>query len=161
MTEEIYINIFNTSLDLFLKDVSTNYNLDKEDLYEIYKYNNMKKVSGYMLFVKEIYKTTDFIDKNFTDNSKIISVKWKTMTNTEKEKYNKIAREINNNNKKEKEKKKKRKTKEEKINLVDTYNDKLNNTSLILIEHDGNVYYKDCFDNIINVNGEYVLLDNI
>ena len=120
--------------------------------------NNMKKVSGYMLFVKEIYKSDEFTDKKFTDNSKIISEKWKMMTISEKEKYNKVAKEINSKNKKEKDKKKKKKTNDEKTNYIDKYNDKLNNIELIEYEHEGVIYYKDCFDNIINGDGKYVLL---
>ena len=163
MTEEAYINIFNTSLDSFLNAVSDNYDLDKEELDETYKYNNMKKVSGYMLFVKDFYKFQHrdyhITNQKFVNDSKIISEKWKVMTSIEKEKYNKIAREINSKNKKEKDKKKKKKSIDEKTNYVDNYNDKLDNRSMVEIQHDGKTYYKDCFDNIINENGEYVLLN--
>ena len=160
MTEEVYINIFNNSLDAFLNNVSKEYKLDKEELNETYKYNNMKKVSGYMLFVKEIYKTTEFTNKKFVDNSKIISKKWKLMTVLEKEKYNKKAREINKKNKKKSDKKKREKEDKEKINYIDKYNDKLDNRALVEYEHKGIIYFKDCFDNIINGKGEYVLLED-
>ena len=144
----------------FLKNVSVEYKLDNDELEDIYKYHGIVKSSGYMLYVKEYYKIAKESEnkKKFIDNTKIISETWKNMTMREKEKYNKEARAINTKNKKITEEEKKKEDKDKQENYIDDYNDILGNITLMEHIHEGKTYFKDCFDNIINENGEYVVL---
>lgn len=153
-----YINIYNDSLGSFLDIFSQSYNLDNEELKEKYTYVYSKKLTGYMLFVQDMYETNK-IDTNqkFTVNSKIISGMWKTIDKNVKKGYNDRALMQNSKGKVKKvEKKIEEEVKEPEI----IYNDNLDDISLQEIEIDGIKYIKDIFDNIISINenneGNYI-----
>jgi len=154
MTTE-YVKLYNDSLCEFLDVFSKNYNLDTNELKEKYTYVHTKKLTGYMLFVKDMYQS-DQIDSNvkFTKNSKIISQKWKTLDKNLKKEYNDTALSMNSKNKKVKTPVKV----EEKEPVIEEpkidFNGQLDNTTLIEFEKDGKKYIKDIFDNLIGVNEE-------
>jgi len=153
-----YINIYNNSLGSFLDIFSQSYNLDNEELKEKYTYVYSKKLTGYMLFVQDMYENNK-IDTNqkFTVNSKIISGMWKTIDKNVKKGYNDKALMQNS---KGKVKKVEKKVEEEVEEPEIIYNDNLDDISLQEIEIDGIKYIKDIFDNIITINenneGNYV-----
>ncbi len=153
-----YINIYNNSLGSFLDVFSQSYNLDNEELKERYTYVYSKKLTGYMLFVQDMYENNK-IDTNqkFTVNSKIISGMWKTIDKNVKKGYNDTALMQNSKGKVKKVVKKV----EEEVKIPEIiYNDDLDDISLQEIEIDGIKYIKDVFNNIISINenneGNYI-----
>ncbi len=153
-----YIDIYNDSLGSFIDVFSQSYNLDNEELKERYTYIYSKKLTGYMLFVQDMYENNK-IDTNqkFTVNSKIISGMWKTIDKNIKKGYTDKALMQNSKGKVKKVVKKVKE--EEKIPEI-IYNDDLDDISLIEIEIDGIKYIKDIFNNIISINenneGNYI-----
>ena len=153
-----YIKIYNDSLGSFLDVFSQSYNLDNEELKEKYTYVYSKKLTGYMLFVQDMYENNK-IDTNqkFTKNSKIISTMWKTIDKNVKKGYNDKALMQNS---KGKVKKVVKKVEEEVKEPQIIYNDRLDDITLQEIELNGKKYIKDIFDNIISINetneGEYI-----
>ena len=157
MTE--YVNLYNDCMGDFLDIFSKKYNLENENLREKYHYEHTKKLTGYMLFVQDMYQNKSINSENkFTNNSKIISQKWKTLDKNLKKQYNDTAMSRNTKTKKvvieiieiiEEEKK------DEKI----IYNDELDCTDLTEIEKDGKKYIIDNYNNIINIDdtsGNYI-----
>ena len=156
MSEE-YIDIYNNSLGSFLDIFSKNYNLETKELKEKYTYVYSKKLTGYMLFVQDMYQNNMLdSDEKFTKNSKIISSKWKTLEKNIKKEYKALA--MNNKNKKIKKIEKKEEKKEPEIEKID-YNGQLENTLLMEFEKDGKKYIKDIFNNLIDITnniGNYI-----
>ena len=152
MTTE-YVNLYNNSLGEFLDIFSKNYNLDTNELKEKYTYVHTKKLTGYMLFVQDMYNNDEInSDEKFTENSKIISNKWKTLDKNIKKEYNDKALKMNNKNKSPQKEVKKEPIEEEKKEDKIDYNSKLDNTTLIEFEKDGKTYIKDIFDNLIGLD---------
>jgi len=147
-----YINIYNNSLGDFLNIFSQSYNLDNEELKEKYTYVYSKKLTGYMLFVQDMYEKKK-IDTNqkFTKNSKIISGMWKTIDKNVKKEYNDRALMQNSKGKP----KKVVKIVEEEIKEPQIiYNNDLDNITLQEFEYNDKKYIKDIFNNIISINGK-------
>lgn len=150
-----HIKIYNDSLGEFLDIFSKNYNLDTNELKQKYTYVHTKKLTGYMLFVKDMYaKEPTKNNEKFTERSKRISKKWKSLDKNIKKQYNDKAISMNNKNKKVKKPVKI----EEKEPIVEEdkidYNGELDNTTLFEFEKDGEKYIKDIFDNLIGINEE-------
>jgi len=151
-----YVNLYNDSLFEFINIISKKYNLDSKKVKDEYKYVHTKKMTGYMLFVKDMYKQNNIDnDVKFTNNSKIISQKWKALDKDSKKVYNDKAKEMNNSYKKDAatvEKPKKQQIKSTKIKVE--YNNKLDDTTLTEVEYDGNKYVVDNFGNIIDITND-------
>ena len=154
-----YIELYNNSLGDFLDIFSKNYNLDTNELKDKYTYVYSKKLTGYMLFVQDMYKNNvlDSTEK-FTNNSKIISNKWKTLDKNIKKGYNDKALEMNSKNKKPKKIEIVEEIKEPEIPKID-YNGLSQNMTLFEFEKDGKKYIKDIFNNLIDIEnniGNYI-----
>jgi len=147
-----YIDIYNNSLGDFLDVFSQNYNLDNKELKEKYTYVYSKKLTGYMLFVKDIYQTNTLnSEEKFSNNSKIISNKWKTLDKNIKQTYINKASTMNNKYKKVKKVKKVEEKKEPEKPTID-YNNKLDDRTLFEYEKDGKKYIKDIYNNLIDIS---------
>lgn len=162
-----FTNVFNESMEEFLNIFSNIYNLDNEKLVKKYKYSYKKKRTGYMLFIKDLYREKKVnININFTKNSKIISEKWKNLDKNIKQVYNNKALLINKyqteNIEEIKENKENKEIKElpkiiNKPKIL--YNDKLDDTKLEIFIYENKEYIKDNFNNVIEINdgeGKYI-----
>ena len=149
-----YVDLYNNSMGEFLETFSQTFNLDTTEIKERYHYVYSKKLTGYMLFVKDMY-SGDKINTNvkFTETSKMISKTWKELEKNLKKEYNDKALAMNNKNKKKPEPVKEVIVEEVKEQI--NYNDNLDNMGLTEFEKDGKKYIKDVFNNIIEIkNGE-------
>jgi hypothetical protein len=146
-----YVNLYNNSMSEFIDIFAKKYNLDIKKVKDDYKYVHKKRMTGYMLFVKDMYQQKNIdTDIKFTNNSKIISQKWKTIDKETKKKYNDKAKDMNNSCKKIKdEENKKDENKNKKIKVQ--YNDKLDDIYLNEVDYDGKQYIIDNFGNIIDI----------
>jgi hypothetical protein len=165
-----YVNIFNESMEEFLNIFSNIYNLNNKDLIKKYKYSHKKKRTGYMLFIKDLYKEKKVnTNINFTKNSKIISEKWKILDKNIKQVYNNKALLMNKYQTDDIENIKKiTKELKEDINnnkiikkiIKKLYNDNLDDTKLEFFYEKDKKYIKDNFNNIIEINdkneGKYI-----
>lgn len=154
-----HIEIFNNSLNEFLDIFSQNYNLENDELKKQYIYVHSKKLTGYMLFVQDMYEKK-MIDTNekFTKNSKIISQMWKTIDKNLKKEYNDKALMQNSSSKAKQVIKKVEPVEIKEPEII--YNDNLDDTSLQEFQYENKTYLKDIYDNIIQINedneGTYV-----
>ncbi len=86
-------------LKSFLSDISNNFDISESELFKRYLISeSVSSNSGYMLFVKEMYKNFDLLNQSqqkldFPEKSKIIGNKWKRLTNEQKLQYKEIARD--------------------------------------------------------------------
>ena len=145
-----YVGLYNDSLGEFLDMFSQTFNLDTVEIKERYHYVYSKKLTGYMLFVKDMY-SSDKIDTNvkFTETSKMISKTWKELEKNLKKEYNDKALAMNNKNKKKKEPVKVIVVEEVKPTI--DYDGMLDDMELTEFEKDGKKYIKDVFNNIIEI----------
>ena len=149
-----YIDIYNKSIGNFLEHFSKKYNLEANKIKEEYTYVYTKKLTGYMLFVKDMYKN-NIINNNmlFKNNSKLISQKWKTLDPKIKKEYNDKAKSLNDVFKKPQQTIEKPKKKQKEVIKVE-YNTKLDDNILYEIIKDQKTYIIDNFKNIIDINNE-------
>lgn len=149
--EEI-INIYNNGFKLFSIELENKYNLDRNKLQKEYNYIYKKKITGYMLFVKEMYNNKELNNLTISKTSKIISKKWKNLDKKTKQIY------IDKANLHKNPKNIKKEIKPDKI-LNNNYNETLDNNILTKFIHNNKEYYIDNYNNIITVNnklGKYV-----
>jgi len=86
MLNNSYFTIYNKSLDIFYKNLDFYINKSNEDFLNDYKLVNSKKITGYMLYVREYYKN------NTVNTKKEISEKWKEISSEKKKEYKKKAK---------------------------------------------------------------------
>ena len=122
MLNNEYYRIYNESLEIIFDSLSEVLK-EKELFIEHYTLYNNKKITDYMLFVRDFYKNRtneDKINNNIKNKSKYISLLWKDLGLEEKKKYKDNAKSMleyfkeNYKKKKPMEKKKKKKKKEKK-----------------------------------------------
>lgn len=151
MLNNNYFKIYNKSFDIFYKNLEFYLNDDKESFKKKYEIINSKKITGYMLYVREYYKKNNTSNKNSKKN---ISEQWDKLEN--KEIYNNKAKEILNYynkliDKKVKIKKNKIEKKEDNINKDEV---KELSYELTKINIDDKEYYIDGMNNIIDIEKE-------
>lgn len=144
-----YINLYNKSITNFIDNLTDRYSNLENDIKEKYLYSDKKNTTGYILFIKDMYKENKNIDK------KTLSKKWKELNKVEKQKYLDKSKEINGkinkkNTKIDNKKKQKQKQKDNIINIFD-YDKLLENNILYDIEIDNKKYIIDIFKNIIDI----------
>jgi hypothetical protein len=161
MLNNQYYTIYNDSLDIIYDSLTDLIITDKTNFIQNYTLYNNKKITDYMLFVRDFYKTQDFSkmeDINIKNKSKYISVLWKNLDPDKKKLYGikakKMLEYFKKNFKKEKplivKKRKNKKTikKETYINTI-KYNNVLEKYEIDNIE-----YYIDCNKNLISIENE-------
>lgn len=149
MLNNSYFIIYNNSFDIMYENLKFYINDKKEDFKKNYELKNSKKITGYMLFVRDYYKKSS--------DKKEISNKWKTLDIEKKKEYDtrakKILRIYNKYINKKEEPKKKEKI-EEIIEEVIEEKIEEKNYVLKIIEHEGKEYYIDDYENIIDIEKE-------
>lgn len=153
MLNNQYFIIYNNSFDLIYKNLKFYINEELETFKKNYILKNSKKITGYMLYVRDYYK-----DNN---KKKEITENWKQISETEKKKYNERANKllkIYNKMINKKEKKKEIEIKKEiilKTEKKQNLNKKIEKNYIIkskIIENKN--YYIDCYNNIIDIEKE-------
>ncbi len=146
-------SIYNKSIkefaNLFEDDIS-------EKMQNTYSHFNNKKLTGYMLFVQDMYKELKTENITFSEKSKIISQKWKTIDKEKKNKY--IMEAAKRSVKKPKIVKKKKVVETVPDKTRVTYDDSIiYNTKLKKIIYEDKFYIVDNFNNIIDTKtGHYI-----
>ena len=84
MLNNEYFRIYNESLDVIYDSLSDLLK-EKEPFIEHYTLYNHKKITDYMLFVRDFYKNNNEII-NIKNKSKYISILWKDLNIDEKKK---------------------------------------------------------------------------
>ena len=150
MLNNSYFEIYNNSFDIFYKNLNFYINDDKEKFKRKYEIVNSKKITGYMLFVREYYKK----NSSHKNSKKNISIEWERLKN--KDEYNDKAKKIlEYYNKLINKKIKVKKTKVEVIidnNEEDIMNKLTYELKKINIEE--KEYYIDSMDNLIDIEKE-------
>jgi hypothetical protein len=159
MLNNQYYKIYNESL-LIIFDSLSDLLVKKEPFIENYTIYNNKKITDYMLFVRDFYKNPMEKNKehtNIKNKSKYISILWKNLDKKEKLIYKIKAKEMLEYFKKNYQNLKKRK-KKEKIKKEDEeilFNKKRNiNNILKKIKIENVEYYIDCNNNLIDIEKE-------
>lgn len=149
MLNNSYFIIYNNSFDIMYKNLNFYINDKKEDFKKNYELKNSKKITGYMLFVRDYYKKS-------SDKKKISNI-WKTLDIEKKKEYDTRAKKIlgiynKYINKKEEPKKKE---KNEEI-IEEIIEEKIEEKNYILkkIEYEGKKYYIDYYENLIDIDKE-------
>ena len=88
MLNNSYFEIYNNSFDIFYKNLEFYLTDNKETFKKKYSIVNSKKITGYMLYVREYYKKNN----SHKNSKKNISKEWDKLK--DKDKYNEKAREI-------------------------------------------------------------------
>lgn len=150
MLNNSYFIIYNNSFDMLYNNLKFYINENKKDFKKDYELKNSKKITGYMLFVREYYK----LNKN-NEKKEIFKI-WKHLEDDKKEKYNDEAKKILNFYNKMINKKSVKK-KIEKIEIIDEDIEIIEedieiNYNIKKIEIDNKIYYVDYFMNIIDIN---------
>jgi len=159
MLNNQYYKIYNESL-LIIFDSLSDLLIKKEPFIENYTIYNNKKITDYMLFVRDFYKNPKEKNKehNIKNKSKYISILWKNLDKKEKLIYKIKAKEMleyfKENYQKSKKKEKKKIKKEEKEEKI-LFNKKINiNNILKKIKIENVEYYIDCNNNLIDIEKE-------
>lgn len=146
MINNSYFIIYNNSFDIIHENLKFYINEKKEIFKKNYELKNSKKITGYMLFVRDYYK------KDSDNKKKEISTKWKKLDKNEKNKYNLRATELLKSynkmiNKKEKKEEKKV------ISVVEEIEDEeiICTFDINQIEIKNKKYYVDDYKNIIDI----------
>jgi len=160
MINNEYYRIYNESLIIIFDSLSELLK-EKESFIEYYTLYNNKKITDYMLFVRDFYKNRNNDEIiNIKNKSKYISILWKNLDIDEKKKYKIKAKLMlkyfKENFKKEKPKEKKKiekiKKKEISFNKKKIRNDILNKIKIKDVE-----YYIDWNNNLIDIDKhEYI-----
>ena len=161
MLNNEYFRIYNESLDIIYDSLS-NLLKEKEPFIEHYTLYNHKKITDYMLFVRDFYKKSkqDSMPKNIQNKSKYIADLWKNLNEVERKEYKDKAKAMLYFFKKtyKKEKKqiyKKEKKIEEDVQILFVNNKRNNILDKIKIENIE--YYIDWNNNLIDIeNHEYI-----
>lgn len=155
MLNNSYFTIYNESFDIIYNNLNFYINDDIKNFKRKYIINNSKKITGYMLYVREYYK----LNKSDKNSKRDISLKWEKLNNKDKEKYNKhasdilkyynkmIGKKLENKENKKIIKENKTDNKTENHNIVIDY-------KLKKIIIDKEEYYIDFFNNLINIKTE-------
>lgn len=147
MINNSYFIIYNKSFDIIHESLKFYINEEKEVFKKNYELKNSKKITGYMLFVRDYYK------KDSNNKKKEISIKWKKLDKKERNEYdnraNILLKSYNKMINKKEEKTvikvvEKIKDKEEEEIIECTYKIKE-------IVFDNKKYYVDDFENIIDI----------
>lgn len=149
MLNNSYFEIYNNSFDIFYKNLEFYLTDDKETFKKKYRIVNSKKITGYMLYVREYYKKNN----SHKNSKKNISKEWEKLK--DKHKYNENAREIlEYYNKLINKKVKLKKNKVEVI--IDNKEDIINNLTYELkrISIKEKEYYIDSMNNLIDIEKE-------
>ena len=160
MINNEYYRIYNESLILIYDSLSELLK-EKEPFIEHYTLYNNKKITDYMLFVRDFYKNQNNNEIiNIKNKSKYISILWKDLDIDEKKKY-KIKAKLMLDYFKENFKKQKPKEKQklEKIPILEkSFNEeKIRNDILKKIKIKDIEYYIDWNNNLIDINNhEYI-----
>jgi uncharacterized protein (DUF1499 family) len=160
MINNEYYRIYNESL-IILYDSFSELLKEKEPFIEHYTLYNNKKITDYMLFVRDFYKNKNNDEIiNIKNKSKYISILWKDLGIDEKKKYKYRAKLMlkyfkeNFKKQKPKEKKKIEKIKKKEKTLL---NKKIRNNILNKIKIKDIEYYIDWNNNLIDINNhEYI-----
>jgi len=162
MLNNEYYRIYNESLDIIYDSLSELLK-EKESFIEHYTLYNNKKITDYMLFVRDFYKNKN---KNTNDNtniknkSKYISLLWKNLDKDEKKRYKDDAKSMLDYFKENYKKKKPKEIKETEITKETEKlfkKDNLRNNILKKIKIKDVEYYIDWNNNLIDINNhEYV-----
>jgi len=154
------VDIYNKSITQVLELVQKKYNINDNNMADNYTFVYKKRVTGYLLFVKEQYDNCKSGEKC---NSSIISKRWKALTKEEKQVYTKKAKNatvLDDEEEKVPEEKvpeenqvekPKRKRKHSFLSYIAEQNPNNNNLYRITIQE--KEYIIDCFKNIIDVQG--------
>jgi hypothetical protein len=155
MLNNEYYKIYNESL-LIIFDSLNNLLIEKESFINNYTLYNNKKITDYMLFVRDFYKNKKDKHNNIMNKSKYISILWKELDKDEKKKYKikaeKMLKYFKENYQNEKKNKIKIKIKKEvKEDKKIIFHSKRNNI-LKKIKINNIEYYIDCYKNLIDIN---------
>ena len=161
MLNNEYFRIYNESLDIIYDSLS-NLLKEKEPFIEHYTLYNHKKITDYMLFVRDFYKKSkqDNMPRNIQNKSKYIAELWKNLNEVERKEYKDKAKAMLDFFKKTYKKEKKQISKKEKKIEEDVQilfiNNKRNNI-LDKIKIENIEYYIDWNNNLIDIeNHEYI-----
>tara|TARA_B110001454_G_C12719968_1_gene434263 strand:+ start:3009 stop:3533 length:525 start_codon:yes stop_codon:yes gene_type:complete len=162
MLNNEYFRIYNESLDVIYDSLSDLLK-EKEPFIEHYTLYNHKKITDYMLFVRDFYKKSkqNDVPQNIQNKSKYIAHLWKNLNEVERKEYKDKATAMLDFFKKtyKKEKKKiykKEKKIEENVQILFIDNNKRNNI-LNKIKIENIEYYIDWNNNLIDIeNHEYI-----
>tara|TARA_B110000285_G_C15113975_1_gene612903 strand:+ start:515 stop:1048 length:534 start_codon:yes stop_codon:yes gene_type:complete len=165
MLNNQYYSIYNDSLSIIYDSLSELIITEKKTFVDNYTLYNNKKITDYMLFVRNFYKnkeTYDLSELKISNKSKYISILWKELDINEKKKYGIRAKEMleyfKKNFKKEKPILKKKTKNPKKVKNVISYVNQVKiNNILEKIEKDNIEYYIDCNKNIIDIENEVYL----
>lgn len=150
MLNNSYFEIYNNSFDIFYKNLEFYLTDDKETFKKKYKIVNSKKITGYMLYVREYYKKNN----SHKNSKKNISKEWEKLK--DKDKYNEKAREILEYYNKLINKKVK--VKKSKVEVITDNNEEdiVNNLTYELkkINLKDKEYYIDSMNNLIDIEKE-------
>lgn len=147
MLNNSYFIIYNNSFDIIHENLKFYINEEREVFKKNYELKNSKKITGYMLFVRDYYK------KDSNNKKKEISLKWKKLSIEERTEYDNRANNLLKSYNKMINKKEEKKEKPI-ISVVEEIEDKeiINCTYKIKeIEFENKKYYVDDFDNIIDI----------
>lgn len=151
MLNNSYFIIYNNSFNILHENLKFYINENLETFKKHYELKNSKKITGYMLFVRDYYKEEN---KN---KKKEISEKWNLLTKEEKKKYNEDAKEILKSYNKLINKEEKVKKIEKSIDIIEEIEDDVIDElsyDITEIEIDNKKYYIDCNRNIIDIDKE-------
>jgi len=164
MLNNQYYTIYNESLNTIYDSLSELIITEKTTFVQNYTLYNNKKITDYMLFVRNFYKKQDLTkmeDINIKNKSKYISLLWNNLDQTEKEKYGIKAKEMLEYFKKNFKKEKPipvPKKKKIKLNNKILYVNKINSNNILeKIEINNIEYYIDCNKNLIDIENEVYL----
>jgi len=153
------VDIYNKSINEVLNSIQKNFNINDVNLKDNYTFIYKKRVTGYLLFVKEQY---DNCNDNEKCNSSIISKRWKSLSKEEKQVYTQMAKKqqinkeeniiyknIKKSSKIKQETTPKSKNKHRFLSYIAEQN--INNNNLYKINLNDKEYIIDCFKNIIDI----------
>ena len=167
MLNNEYYRIYNESLEIIFDSLSELLK-EKKPFIEHYTLYNNKKITDYMLFVRDFYKNRtkeQKINNNIKNKSKYIALLWKNLDKEEKKKYKNDAKSMldyfkeNYKKKKPKEIMRQAKAMEQKEITKEKLfkKDNLRNNILKKIKIKDIEYYIDWNNNLIDINKhEYI-----
>jgi len=150
MLNNSYFEIYNNSFDIFYKNLEFYLTDNKETFKKKYSIVNSKKITGYMLYVREYYKKNN----SHKNSKKNISKEWEKLK--DKDKYNEKAREILEYYNKLINKKVKVKKSKVEVIVDNSEEDIVNNLTYELkkINLKDKEYYIDSMNNLIDIEKE-------
>ena len=155
MINNSYFIIYNKSFNIIHENLKFYINEDLETFKKNYELKNSKKITGYMLFVRDYYKK----DKN--NKKKEISIKWKELSKEKKTIYNDRANIIlKSYNKLINKKVEYNNTKKQVISLIEEIEDKeilKCEYKIKEIEINDKKYHIDDYYNIIDIEKQKYL----